>query len=54
MDSRHSETVATLRLDLARRGAVEFTGAAPKAVAMLTSESEGSTAPIRCRFIVDV
>jgi SHS2 domain-containing protein len=43
-----------LRLGLADRESVQFTGAAPKAIVMLDSGSRHPDDLVRCRFIVDV
>ena len=51
---RSSSSAVTLRLGLARRESVQFTGAAPKAIVMMGSEPAGDGTTARCRFIVDV
>ena len=44
----------TIRLGLADPESVRATGAAPKAIVMLSPEQAGREATLRCRFIVDV
>lgn len=51
---RTVDSEVTIRLGLASRDAVRFTGAAPKAIVMMASEQPAGEATCRCRFIVDV
>lgn len=51
---RSAGSEITVRLGLATRASVAFTGAAPKAIVMMPSEPAGPDAPSRCRFVVDV
>ena len=48
------ESDVTLHFGFARRDTVRLTGAAPKAIVMLTHESVAAEGPVHCRFIVDV